>query len=119
MRKSTSAGQTPSLAGYPSTGENGLPGLNQRHSCSAQPKIIFQGLINDQTSPMKADAYATPTHQITQTNVGARLYIGFWLPAKPTDTNKAKRARKFGTQVIDQAEMMGFVKCGKFPSVRL
>ena len=42
-----------------------------------------------------------------------------YLISSRKDTNKAKRARKFGTQVIDQTEMMGFVKCGKFPSARL
>ena len=42
-----------------------------------------------------------------------------YLISSRKDTNKAKRARKFGTQVIDQTEMMGFVKFGKFPSVRL
>ena len=42
-----------------------------------------------------------------------------YLISSRKDTNKAKRARKFGTQVIDQAEMMAFVKCGKFPSARL
>ena len=42
-----------------------------------------------------------------------------YLISSRKDTNKAKRARKFGTQVIDQNEMMGFVKSGKFPSVRL
>ena len=42
-----------------------------------------------------------------------------YLISSRKDTNKAKRARKFGTQVIDQAEMMAFVKSGKFPSARL
>ena len=42
-----------------------------------------------------------------------------YLISSRKDTNKAERARKFGTQVIDQAEMMAFVKSGKFPSVRL
>ena len=42
-----------------------------------------------------------------------------YLISSRKDTNKAKRARKFGTQVIDQAEMMQFVKSGKFPSARL
>ena len=42
-----------------------------------------------------------------------------YLISSRKDTNKAKRARKFGTQVIDQAEMVSFVKSGKFPSVRL
>ena len=34
-------------------------------------------------------------------------------------TKKAERAKEFGTQVIDQAEMMTYVKSGKFPSARL
>ena len=42
-----------------------------------------------------------------------------YLISSRKDTNKAKRARKFGTQVIDQAEMMGFIKSGNFPSARL
>ena len=42
-----------------------------------------------------------------------------YLISSRKDTNKAMRARKFGTQVIDQAKMMEFVKCGKFPSARL
>ena len=42
-----------------------------------------------------------------------------YLISSRKDTNKAKRAKKFGTQVIDQTEMMAFVKSGKFPSVRL
>ena len=42
-----------------------------------------------------------------------------YLISSRKDTNKAKRARKIGTQVIDQAEMRAFVKSGKFPSVRL
>ena len=35
------------------------------------------------------------------------------------DTKKARRAKTFGTQVIDESEMMAYVKYGKFPSVRL
>jgi len=42
-----------------------------------------------------------------------------YLISSRKDTNKAKRARKFGTQVIDQGEMMGFIKSGNFPSARL
>ena len=42
-----------------------------------------------------------------------------YLISSRKDTNKAKRARKFGTQVINQIKMMAFVKSGKFPSVRL
>ena len=42
-----------------------------------------------------------------------------YLISSRKDTNKAERAKKFGTQVIDESEMMAFVKRGKFPSVRL
>ena len=38
-----------------------------------------------------------------------------YLISSRKDTNKAKRARAFGTQVIDEAEMMAFIKAGKFP----
>ena len=34
------------------------------------------------------------------------------------DTRKAERAKAFGTQVIDQVEMMAFVKKGKFAIAR-
>ena len=34
-------------------------------------------------------------------------------------TNKAKRAKAFGTQVIDEAEMMAFIKAGNFPVRRV
>ena len=42
-----------------------------------------------------------------------------YLISSRKDTSKAKRAKAFGTQVIDESEMMAFVKRGKFPSVRL
>ena len=44
-----------------------------------------------------------------------------YLISSRKDTRKAKRAKDFGTQVIDQAEMMAFVKKGKFnlPSARV
>ena len=35
------------------------------------------------------------------------------------DTKKARRAKTFGTQVINEAKMITYVKSGKFPSVRL
>ena len=37
-----------------------------------------------------------------------------YLISSRKDTRKAKRAKAFGTKVIDQAEMMAFVKRGKF-----
>ena len=44
-----------------------------------------------------------------------------YLISSRKDTRKAKIAKAFGTQVIDQAEMMAFVKKGKFnlPSARV
>jgi len=44
-----------------------------------------------------------------------------YLISSRKDTRKAKRAKDFGTQVIGQAEMMAFVKKGKFnlPSARV
>ena len=42
-----------------------------------------------------------------------------YLISSRKDTNKAKRAKAFGTQVIDEAEMMAFIKAGNFPSKRL
>ena len=39
-----------------------------------------------------------------------------YLISSRKDTNKAKRAKAFGTQVIDEAEMMAFIKAGNFPS---
>ena len=42
-----------------------------------------------------------------------------YLISSRKDTKKAERAREFGTQVIDQAELMAYLKSGKFPSARL
>jgi NAD-dependent DNA ligase len=42
-----------------------------------------------------------------------------YLISSRKDTNKAKRAKAFGTQVIDEAEMMAFIKAGNFPSKSL
>ena len=42
-----------------------------------------------------------------------------YLISSRKDTNKAERAKKFGTHVINEGEMMAFVKSGKFPNVRL
>ena len=41
-----------------------------------------------------------------------------YLISSRKDTNKVARAKKFGTQVIDESEMMAFVRRGKFPSVQ-
>ena len=42
-----------------------------------------------------------------------------YLISSRKDTIKADKAKKFGTQVINEVEMMAFVKSGKFPNVRL
>ena len=42
-----------------------------------------------------------------------------YLISSRKDTNKAKRAKSFGTKVIDEAEMMAFIKAGKFPVKRV
>ena len=39
-----------------------------------------------------------------------------YLISSRKDTRKAKHAKNFGTQVIDENEMMAYVKAGKFPS---
>ena len=54
------------------------------------------------------------------TRTNARFVSGVssqtdYLISSRKDTNKAKRARAFGTRVIDEAEMMAFIKAGKFP----
>ena len=38
-----------------------------------------------------------------------------YLISSRKDTNKAKKAKAYGTRVIDEAEMMAFIKAGKFP----
>ena len=42
-----------------------------------------------------------------------------YLISSRKDTNKAAIAKMYGTRVLDESEMMAFVKRGKFPSVRL
>tara|TARA_Y100000741_G_scaffold56514_1_gene39191 strand:- start:166 stop:462 length:297 start_codon:yes stop_codon:yes gene_type:complete len=38
-----------------------------------------------------------------------------YLISSRKDTKKAKRAKAFGTRVINEAKMMKFIKAGKFP----
>ena len=38
-----------------------------------------------------------------------------YLISSRKDTSKAKRAKAFGTQVIDESEMIAFIKAGSFP----
>ena len=42
-----------------------------------------------------------------------------FLVSKRTDTRKASNARKYGTKVINETQMMTYVKAGKFPSKSL
>ena len=42
-----------------------------------------------------------------------------FLVSKRNDTRKASNARKYGTKVINEAQMMTYVKAGKFPSKSL
>ena len=39
----------------------------------------------------------------------------YYLISNRKDTKKAKRAKAFGTRVINEAEMMKFIRAGKFP----
>ena len=59
--------------------------------------------------------------QLVQNETNARWISGVssrtdYLVSKRTDTRKASNAKKFGTKVINEAQMMTFVKAGKFPS---
>jgi len=49
------------------------PSPSRPASPSAHSKRIFQGLRSGQTLPTKAVKKLKPTHQIIQTNVGAKL----------------------------------------------
>ncbi len=42
-----------------------------------------------------------------------------YLVSMSKDTVKAKRAKQFGTIVIDEAEMLVFIKKGKFPQPKV
>jgi len=59
--------------------------------------------------------------QLVQNETNARWISGVssrtdYLVSKRTDTRKASNAKKFGTKVINEAQMMAFVKAGEFPS---
>ena len=58
----------------------------------------------------------------TKTNArwvsGVSKHTDFLISSRK-DTRKAKSAKAFGTQVIDQVEMMAFVKKGKFAIARV
>ena len=62
--------------------------------------------------------------QLVQNETNARWISGVssrtdYLVSKRTDTRKASNAKKFGTKVINEAQMMAFVKDGKFPARKL
>ena len=62
--------------------------------------------------------------QLVQNETNARWISGVssrtdYLGSKRADTRKASNAKKFGTKVINEAQMMTFVKAGKFPSRNL
>ena len=42
-----------------------------------------------------------------------------YLISSRKDTRKAQRAKSFGTTVIDESEMMAFIKAGNFPVKRV
>ena len=42
-----------------------------------------------------------------------------FLVSKRNDTRKASNAHKYGTKVINETQMMAYVKVGKFPSKSL
>jgi len=62
--------------------------------------------------------------QLVQNETNARWISGVssrtdYLVSKRTDTRKASNAKKFGTKVINEAQMMAFVKAGEFPARKL
>ena len=62
--------------------------------------------------------------QLVQNETNARWISGVssrtdYLVSKRTDTRKASNAKKFGTKVINETQMMTFVKDGKFPARKL
>ena len=42
-----------------------------------------------------------------------------YLVSARTDTVKARNAKKFGTKVINEAELLAYIKKGQFPQVRV
>jgi|TARA_Y100000294_G_scaffold61124_1_gene57895 NAD-dependent DNA ligase len=62
--------------------------------------------------------------QEVQNKTNARWISGVskntdYLVSARTDTVKARNAKKFGTKVINEAELIAFIKKGKFPSARI
>ena len=42
-----------------------------------------------------------------------------YLISARTDTVKAKRAKKYGIKVIDESQLLGYIKKGVFPEIKL
>ncbi len=62
--------------------------------------------------------------QEVQNKTNARYISGVskntdYLVSARTDTVKARNAKKFGTKVINEAELSAYVKKGQFPQLRV
>src|SRR5215204_2352381 len=69
-----------------------LLGSSRRTNASAHSKRIFQGFTSGQRLPTKAVKKLKPTHQVIQTNVGAKLELGFCRPKRPLSMTSKKSA---------------------------
>ena len=62
--------------------------------------------------------------QEVQNKTNARWISGVskntdYLVSARSDTVKARNAKKFGTKVINEAELLAYIKKGEFPQVRV
>ena len=62
--------------------------------------------------------------QEVQNKTNARFISGVskntdYLVSAKKDTVKARNAKKFGTKVINEAELLAYIKKGQFPQVRI
>ena len=62
--------------------------------------------------------------QEVQNKTNARFISGVnkntdYLVSARSDTVKARNAKKFGTKVINEAELLAYIKKGQFPQVRV
>ena len=62
--------------------------------------------------------------QEVQNKTNARWISGVskntdYLVSAKTNTVKARNAKKFGTKVINEAELLAYIKKGQFPQVRV
>src|SRR5215218_10395966 len=78
----TAAGQRPSHAGYRS-GSGVCPRLTDRATNATARATARHGLNAPKTLPNSRLANASPTQNVTYTNVGARLASALWTPANP------------------------------------